>query len=474
MTTTQAIIAASMVVILCIVSSKVLYRLGVPTLLIFLGLGVAVSLVYPYYNDFNLTKEICSVGLIFIMFFGGFGTSWKAARPVAVPSLLMSTLGVGVTAGLTGLFCWGVLGTSLLEGLVIGSVLSCTDAASVFAILRSRKLNLKGSIASLLEMESGSNDPFAYLLTAVFTSLMIEGGGGDPIPLMLLKQVGFAVAIGGLLGLGIAWVLRKVSFEIAGLYPIFVLAVGLFAYASCDFLGGNGYLSTYICGIILGNSRIPHKKSLFHFMDGTAWLMQIMIFFCLGLLSVPANFPGVVLPALAIFGFLLLVARPAATFGILSGFRFKIREMLFISWVGLRGASSIVFAIFALTSGAVFEHDIYHMVFFVAALSVALQGTLQPPIAKKLDLVDNETTVLKTFTDYEEEHGTKLLEYPIEAGSRLVGKSIMEANIPEEILIVMIKRGDDVVMPKGSTVLEAGDTLVITSPQILEGDLNLE
>ena len=136
MTTTQAIIAASMVVILCIVSSKVLYRLGVPTLLIFLGLGVAVSLVYPYYNDFNLTKEICSVGLIFIMFFGGFGTSWKAARPVAVPSLLMSTLGVGVTAGLTGLFCWGVLGTSLLEGLVIGSVLSCTDAASVFAILR--------------------------------------------------------------------------------------------------------------------------------------------------------------------------------------------------------------------------------------------------------------------------------------------------------------------------------------------------
>ena len=148
--------------------------------------------------------------------------------------------------------------------------------------------------------------------------------------------------------------------------------------------------------------------------------------------------------------------------------------MLFISWVGLRGASSIVFAIFALTSGAVFEHDIYHMVFFVAALSVALQGTLQPAIAKKLDLVDNETTVLKTFTDYEEEHGTKLLEYPIEAGSRLVGKSIMEANIPEEILIVMIKRGDDVVMPKGSTVLEAGDTLVITSPHLLEGDLNLE
>lgn len=458
------IIACAMVVILCIVSSNVLYRLGIPTLLIFLALGMLCgsdAIGGFYFDNFALAKEVCSVGLIFIMFFGGFGTSWKAAKPVIAPSILMSTAGVIITTGLVGVFCHFAFGIGWLEGLLIGSVVASTDAASVFAILRSRKLNLKGGIASVLEVESGSNDPFAYMLTMVFLSLM-SSSGEISIPLMLVKQLVFGLGIGVLLGKITAVILRKVDFKIEGLYPIFVVAVGLLSYGLTEFLGGNGYLSVYLTGIIVGNSKIKHKKSLVHFLDGISWLMQIMIFFCLGLLSFPSKFITVILPALAISAFLIFVARPIATFSILSWFKFPVKQQIFISWVGLRGAASIVFAIFAMTGDAVLQYDIFHIIFIVALISVSLQGTLLPTMAKKLDLVDDSTPVLKTFTDYEEEHNTQLLEYEVREDSTILNQSLLEADIPEGVLIVMIKRNNEIVIPNGSTVIMLGDILVLS------------
>ena len=266
----QLMIGGAVVLLVCVASSKFLYRFGVPTLLIFLALGMLCGsdgLVGIYFDNYNFAKEICSVGLVFIMFYGGFGTNWKVARPVAFPSILMSTLGVIITAGLTGLFCFFVLKTSLLEGLLIGSVVGSTDAASVFSILRSRKLNLKGGLASLLEIESGSNDPIAYMLTLVVLTLMSPSGNDfASIIIMLISQIGLGLLIGFLLALIAVAVLHHFEFEIVGLYPIFIVGIAILSYALSEFLGGNGYLSVYISGIVLGNSRIFHKRSLVHFL----------------------------------------------------------------------------------------------------------------------------------------------------------------------------------------------------------------
>lgn len=457
-------VISALVILICITSSKALYKFGVPTLLIFIVLGMlfgADGIVGIDYNDLELTKSICTLALIFIMFFGGFGTNWEMAKPVAIPSILMATLGVGVTAGLTGIFCHLVLKTTLLEGLLIGSVVASTDAASVFSILRSRKLNLKGSIASLLEVESGSNDPFAYMLTIIVLSLMSNQGTSGILP-MLFTQIVVAIISAAILSKLTVYLLRHIDFEIEGFYPVLVTAIAVLSYGLSELLGGNGYLSVYITGIVIGNSKIPHKKSLFEFFDSISWLMQIILFFLLGLLSYPSKMSDVILNGTLVSIFMIFIARPLATFSILSWFKIPFKQQVFISWVGLRGAASIVFAIFALTYGVPIYSDIYHIIFFIALFSVAIQGTLIPKVASKLDLIDDESSVFKTFNDYKENKSTKLIEISITEDSNLANKTIMDSNIPEDILIVMIKREGDVFVPNGSTKILSGDILVVT------------
>ncbi|MCC0637758.1 MULTISPECIES: potassium/proton antiporter [unclassified Clostridioides] len=467
---TELMIVSGLVLLICITSSKVLYKFGVPILLIFILLGMLFGsdgMVGIYFDNYELTKQLCSIGLIFIMFFGGFGTNWNMAKPVAVPSILMSSLGVIITAGVTGIFCYMVIGTTLFEGLLIGAIAASTDAASVFAVLRSQKLNLKGSLASLLEVESGSNDPIAYMLTLIILTLMNNSGVELIIP-MVIKQITFGLAIGFILAKLSVYILRNSNFEIEGFYTIFITAIALLSYALSEYVGGNGYLSVYISGIIIGNSKIPHKRSLVHFFDGISWIMQIMLFFMLGLLSFPSKLPSVFGIAMAISVFMIIIARPLATFITLAKFKFSNREKLFISWVGLRGAASVVFAIYAVTQGVVIENDIFHIIFFIALLSVGLQGTLIPTVARKLDLVDDNTPVLKTFNDYDGEISSKLIEVNIDDDNKWVNKSIMDSNIPEEILIVMIKRKEQVLVPKGSTVIKRGDILVLSGDKIEE------
>ena len=460
----QMMLLCAVGLLACVSSSKLLYKLGIPTLILFIGIGMLAGSDGPggfYFDNYELAQQICSVGLVFIMFYGGFGTNFKMAKPVLPQSILMSTLGVIITALLTGLFCRFLLGMSLMEGLLVGSVVGSTDAASVFAILRSRNLNLKGGLASLLEIESGSNDPIAYMLTITILSFL-SPQDTTPIFKTVLLQILFGLLIGVILGKLSACILRKISFEITGLYYIFVIAIAMLGYSLSETLGGNGYLSVYLVGIILGNSKIMHKRSLVHFFDGLSWIMQILLFFTIGLLSFPSQIPAILWTGIAVWAFMTFFARPIATFGILSFFRTPFKQQLLVSWVGLRGAASIVFAIYAMTMGLGLKSDLFHIVFFVAMLSVLVQGTLIPPIAKKLDLVDEETTVFKTFTDYQEELGTRLLEFTIPKGHRFSGKSIMDANIPEDILVVMIKRGKEVVIPKGSTLLQSGDVLVLS------------
>ena len=459
----EMMIIFALILIVCIVTSKALYKFGVPILLIFMVLGMLFGtdgIGKIAFSNYNMAQELCSLGLLFIMFYGGFCTNWSIAKPVAFRSVLMSTVGVIITAGFTGTFCYYIMETSLLEGLLIGSVVASTDAASVFAILRSQKLNLKGSLASILEVESGSNDPFAYLCTIVILTLMNNGGIETIIP-VLIKQIVFGLVVGFVLAKGTVYFLRRANFDIDGFYPIFLIAIAILSFYFSEWIGGNGYLSVYLSGIILGNNKIPHKKSLIHFFDGISWIMQIMLFFMLGLLAFPSRLPSVFLTGIAISIFLIVVARPVATFSILSFFKVPIKEQVFISWVGLRGAASIVFAIFAVNYDVAVNSDIFHIIFFVALFSVAVQGTLLPKVAKILDLVDDKSTVFKTFNDYKGEDNAKLIEVPVDKSSKWANKTIMDAGIPEEILIVMIKRNGMVIVPKGSILILPGDILVL-------------
>ena len=470
---TELMIISGLVLIICITSTKVLYKFGVPMLLIFIVLGMLFGsdgIVGIYFDNYELTSILSSLGLVFIMFYGGFGTNWKMAKPVALPSVLMSSLGVIITAGLTGLFCNLVIKTTLLEGLLIGAIVASTDAASVFAVLRAQKLNLKGSLASLLEVESGSNDPIAYMITIIILTMMKSSGDISVSTMfpIIIKQIAFGLIIGVLLAKSTVYILKRSNFEVDGFYTIFVTAIAILSYSLSESLGGNGYLSVYIAGIIIGNNKIPRKKSMFHFFDGVSWIMQIALFFILGLLSFPSKLPYVTGMAVSISLFMILIARPLATFIILSPFKFTVKEKIFISWVGLRGAASVVFAIFAVTYGVNIENDIFHIIFFIALFSVAIQGTLIPKVASLLDLVDDEEegSVLKTFTDYTGEINTDLLEVSITKDNQWVDKTIMDSNIPEEILIVMIKRDNKILVPKGSTVIRNGDTLVLSGNNI--------
>jgi potassium/hydrogen antiporter len=461
----ELMIVCGLILLICISSSKILYKFGVPMLLIFLVLGMLFGsdgIVGIYFDNYQVTSTLCSLALVFIMFYGGFGTNWHIAKKSAVPSILMSSLGVVITAGLTGLFCYIVLGTSLLEGLLIGAVVASTDAASVFSILRSQKLNLKGTLAPLLEVESGSNDPIAYMLTIIILTLMSNIGTALIIP-MLIKQIIFGILVGCLLGKVAVYIVRKANFEVEGFYTIFVTAIAILSYAISEYIGGNGFLSVYMSGIIIGNSKIPHKKSLFHFFDGISWIMQISLFFTLGLLAFPSRLPEVLGISVAISLFMMFIARPLATFIILRRFDYSTKEKAFISWVGLRGAASIAFAIYSVTYGVNIENDIFHIIFFIALFSVAFQGTFTPILARKLDLVDDNTPVLRTFNDYKEDKSTKILEMNIDKNNKWVNKSIMDSDIPEEVLVVMIKRNNEVIIPKGSTVIQKDDILVLTA-----------
>lgn len=461
-------IICGLVLLMSITSTKILYKFGVPILLIFIMLGMLFGsdgIVGIYFNDYQLTNKIATVALIFIMFFGGFGTNWSMAKPVAIPSILLSTLGVVFTAGLTGVFCFLVFKTTLLEGLLIGSIVGSTDAASVFAILRSQRLNLKGSIASMLELESGSNDPCAYMLTTIVLGIMSNSNNGN-IFIMVLSQI----LLGGMVAVVLAklsiYLLRHFKFEIEGFYPIFMTAIAVLAYSLSEYLGGNGYLCVYITGIIIGNAKIPHKKSIFQFLDGISWLMQIMLFFLLGLLAFPSKIPLVIGKGILISIFMILVARPVAIFSILYWFKVPIKQQIFIAWVGIRGAASIVFAIFAETYGVSMNNDIFHIIFFIALFSVVVQGTITPKLAKKLDLIDNEESVFKTFNDYKEDKSTSLVEFTIDENNIIANKTIMDANIPEDILVVMIKRNGDVFVPNGSTEVLPGDILVLSGNKL--------
>lgn len=490
---TGYILFVAVVLMLCVFSDRLSGKIGVPALLIFIGIGIffgSDGLVRIPFENYEFASYVCEAALIIIMFTGGFSMNWKSAKPVMIKAGLLSTLGVAVTAGVTCAFCYFVLKISFAESLLLGSVISSTDAASVFSVLRSKKLNLKNGLAPLLEAESGSNDPFSYMLTIISMSLLSENGT-SPIALLIFEQLVFGAAFGLTVGIVCAHVSKRVKTQTAGFESIMFLAFALLAYGLPSLLGGNGYLSVYIAGVIIGNARTPERvchmgtplKKFFNntlgitlsdkgkqiapssavvFLNGITGICQIAVFFLLGLLSTPSKFGESILIAVPVYLCLTLLSRPVAV--AVFGGRSPLPDRLFISLAGLRGASSIVFAILAVVSGTPTEHNIFNIVFCVCLLSMLVQGSLLPLAARRLNLIDDNSDVLKTFNDYREDDLMTMMRMFIPENHNWEGKRLSEITLPTGSLAVMIRRGKETIIPRGDTVIEANDSVILSVP----------
>ena len=473
-----SLLITSVVILLCVLFNRVSNKVGMPVLLAFIVLGMLFGtdgLLKIDFENYGLAEQICSVALIFIMFAGGFGTNWKEAKPVAVKAVLLSTAGVVLTAFFTGLFCYFALHMELLNSFLIGAVISSTDAASVFSILRSKKMGLKYHTASLLEMESGSNDPCSYMLTAVVLAAMSGSASGEAVLSMIFFQLFYGIAAGVVIAVAAVFVLRRTSFFTDGFDMAFVIGVAILSYALPSLFGGNGYLSAYITGIILGNAKIVNKKSLVHFFDGVTGLMQMLIFFLLGLLATPSRIPSVFPTALAVAVFLTFVARPLAVFGILTPFKCKIKQQLLVSFAGLRGAASIVFAIMAVVNINSLEavQDVYHIIFCIVLLSIAFQGTLLSPAAKLLHMSDKDEDIMKTFSDYSEETDLQFITIEVTSGHPWLEKKIKEIVLTPDTLIVLILRDGETIIPDGNTEFKENDRVVLSARKFRDNHISL-
>ncbi len=458
------ILLTAAVLVLCAFSDRLSGKIGVPALLIFIGIGILFGsdgLFKIPFEDYSFASHVCEAALIVIMFTGGFAVKWDTAKPVIVKSCLLSTLGVTVTAGVTMLFCRFVLNFQWTESFLVGAVISSTDAASVFSVLRSRRLNLKNGLAPLLEVESGSNDPFSYMLTVIALALL-EGQDTGFVWYLVFAQIVFGVLCGVAVGIGGTFLLKRYKASSDGFEVILFLAAALMAYGLPSLISGNGYLSVYIAGVIIGNADVPRKREAVTFLNGITGLCQIAVFFLLGLLSSPSTFAASIVPALLIYACLTLLSRPVAV--LLLGGTSPISDRIFISLAGLRGASSIVFAIMAMVSGGNTEHNIFNIVFCVCLLSMLIQGTLLPAAAKGLKLIDNNADVLKTFNDYKEESSITMMRMFVPAGHPWENMPLSEVTLPTGSLAVMIKRGGENIIPKGGTIIQAEDSVVLSVP----------
>ena len=462
----EVLLLVGIVIMICILLGRFAESLPVPSLLIFIGLGMFFGANGPIgiqFDDYSVSESICTICLIFIMFYGGFGTNISSARPVLGKSLCLSTLGVILTAGFTGAVIHFVLRLSWRESILIGSVIASTDAASVFNILRSQSLALKDNTASLLEVESGSNDPVSYMLTLVLIAVMT--GEKISVPLMLFQQICFGLAGGFLIGwIGIL-LLRHFNFEMEQGRTIFVFAVALTAYALPSLLGGNGYLSVYLCGILMGNYYIPDKKYLVHFFDTITGISQMIIFFLLGLLVTPAQLGPVLIPAVLIMVFLTLAGRPLSVLLILAPFRSSLRQIGVTAWSGLRGVASIVFSILVVLNDVPMKYNLFNLVFCIVLMSIAIQGTLLPWVSEKLQMIDLHGNVERTFNDYQESTDVNFIKIPVKEGDRLSHCLVKDASFPSGLLIVMIIRGTESIVPNGNTEILPGDLLVAAAPE---------
>ena len=474
-TAENILLIGSILLFVSIVVGKTGYRFGVPALLLFLLVGMLFGsdgLGLQFHNA-KIAQFIGMVALSVILFSGGMDTKFKEIRPILSPGIVLSTVGVFLTALFTGLFIWYLSGMSwtnihfpLITSLLLASTMSSTDSASVFAILRSQKMNLKHNLRPMLELESGSNDPMAYMLTIVLIQFIQSDGmgTGNIIGSFIIKFL-VGAAAGYILGKLAILILNKINIDNQSLYPILLLSFVFFTFAITDLLRGNGYLAVYIAGMMVGNHKITFRKEIATFMDGLTWLFQIIMFLMLGLLVNPHEMIEVAVVALLIGVFMIVIGRPLSVFLCLLPFRkITLKSRLFVSWVGLRGAVPIIFATYPVVANVEGSNMIFNIVFFITIVSLIVQGTSVSFVARLLHL---STPLEKTGNDFgvelPEEIDTDLSDMTITMEMLNEADTLKDMNLPKGTLVMIVKRGDEFLIPNGTLKLHVGDKLLLIS-----------
>lgn len=452
-------------ILLSVVASKLSNTFGVPALFIFLGLGMLAGsdgLLGIHFDNVEIARNVGTVALIFILFGGGLDTAWRAIRPVLKEGIILATLGVVLTAFVVALGIYLLFDFNFLESLLIGAIISSTDAAAVFAILRAKGIHLKKKLTPLLELESGSNDPMAIFLTIAILQIIIMPqlpSVGEWI-LEFFMQFLIGGALGYIFGITLPIILNRVHLSFYGLYPVLTIGWVLLLFSSTSILDGNGFLAVYLAGIVANTKEFVHKKNLVGFHDGISWMMQIAVFLVLGLLVFPSELPSVALSSLAIAFWLMFVARPLGVFLSMSFSKFPFKDKLFISWVGLRGAVPIVLATYPFIENFEHSHLIFNMVFFIVLASILIQGTSLPFVAKLLKVEAYKPEKDEQLSSSPLLYKT-LKQFYIQKDSPVINKSIIELDLPLDFLILLIKRNNEYIKPTGSTLLEENDMLLI-------------
>lgn len=469
----QLLLLAAVLILIGIVSSKLSARLGLPVLVLFLLIGMLAGesgLGGIAFDNPTAAHALGTLALAMILFDGGLQTPVASIKLVWKPASVLATLGVLITAGITGLAAAYILDLPLKQGLLLGAIVGSTDAAAVFSLLRNAGIYINKRLKSTLEIESASNDPMAIFLTVGLLEMLVNDMDfGTELLQLFVMQMG----IGAIVGLTVGWlsvkVINRIQLGAAGLYPVMVAACGLLAFGVAANIGGSGFLSIFIAGTIVGNSRFVFQRSTFLFHDGMAWLSQITMFVVLGLLVNPLSLLDVWLEGLIVALVLVFIARPAIVAPVLKVFGFSGREIVLVSWVGLRGSVPIILAIFPLMFGLPEAPMIFNVVFFVVLISATVQGSTLPWMARKLGLTEkppaqpSATLEITALGDVNAE----IVEYTLDESSRAAGRLLSRMALPDEAVVAMITRGADVIPPRGSTGLKSGDHLfVVMRPEL--------
>lgn len=459
-----------------ILADKVGYKFGVPVLLLFLAVGMIFGSdgFGIQFENIGMAQTIGTVALCIILFSGGMDTKIADIRPVLAPGIILATIGVVLMTLFTGFAIWFILGMtddtigiSLMSSFLLAATMSSTDSASVFSILRSKGLNLKNNLRPMLELESGSNDPMAYVLTTTLIAVVTSGEAPNVgvIVMTVVMQLIIGVVVGFALGKLLVWGINRLNIFNESLYPILMLACCIFIFSVTYFLQGNSYLAVYIGGLVIGNSKFVHKRSILQFFDGLSWLFQLVMFLTLGLLVNPTELLPVAMPALIISFVMIFISRPLSVFiGLLPFRKVKFKDKFFVSWVGLRGAVPIIFAIMALSSEVPNAHLIFNVVFFCTLVSLVVQGTSLPKMAKMLGVSDKPEDIKKPKNfdiDLPEEIKSVATEITVTDDVLRFGKKLMDLEMPSNTLVIMVKRGDGFFVPTGKTELLVNDILLV-------------
>lgn len=467
LSTDSFILLAAILLIAGVLTTRFSTRLGVPSLILFILVGMVMGsdvLGIIYFDNAALTQLIGVVALVIILFEGGLQTSWKEVKPVIIPSLSLATIGVLITSGIVAVAGKWILGLDWLESILFGAIVGSTDAAAVFAVLKNH--NISPKLGSTLEAESGSNDPMAVFLTVAMIELITVPESslltliGD-----FFLQMGLGLIAGVIFGKIAIASLNSINLDSSGLYPVFATAFALLTYGLTAFFNGSGLLAVYIAAILIGNAEITYRHSIFRFSEGFAWMMQILMFVILGLLVFPSELftPSIFIQGILLSAILMVVARPAAVFLSTINMNYTNKERIFLSWAGLKGAVPIVLATFPLLAGIENSPQIFNVVFFVVMTSALIQGATIPYAAGKLKLNGPKKTAPMQSLELISlgKADAEMIEYEMESDSVIVGKSLMAIPFPEGSLVNAIIRKGKLIAPTGNTVLMAGDFLYI-------------